>query len=818
MPILAVLTSAAAPLSLAQHEFSLHQLEHAFATYEVGAKDGEAFVPARFRLCPATGCLGTRKVDCGGGREHRLGANVHSLTGLCVDLDHLQPGDLTLLTEVWAGDGIHHYWWETYSHTPEAPRARVFFPFAHELVIGAPHQWSEHAWPKLVEHLGLVDFAQADERCRDPSHLYYTPRKPTQDAIRAAGFSPGQALDWRPIVGELPAARPLPAPAQRPPTAPVDLAKLRELLGGLTDPLVARVLAGKPPTPAPESRAPGEPARYSAWLRVTSLFSMRLDGTEPLDAVLEVLEPAWLAEAAESPDDYTEWDVVAGLMESALDTAPAKKAELNALRERERAARVQANARWSASMRARHQIPAPQGEPAPSEAPPPPEEPDPSWEELVKYRTDAKGNRTLVACPQTFAVIFAEHPEWKGNLRFNLMRGYPEIHGGPLWDGRVRELRDNDDVRATTWLSCEPGIELSLSAKDAHDRLVEAAHGNAYDPLEDYLNGLRWDGVPRIREMLLTYFSAQTEADGESIAEHVRTVSFRWMLSAVARGYARDVGAKVDTVLITESGQGARKSQGLRVLGGDFFTDKPISLKSPDDRRLLSQMWIVEIGELEALNTAAVSAQKAFLSATEEPIRAVFGRHHQIHQRRCVFAGSTNEDAYLSDPTGNRRHWPIAVGEVDVAGLRRDRDQLWAEAVHVYKQASTCPSCLADGAAERCPEHRWWLTRDEEAHAAAQAEARMSPSLLEEKVEAHFSAQPAQKRPASVSLLDVAGWAGESERPTRGLEVRIGHALKRLGFVRKRLRVSGKLVYRYETPARLQAPRPQPQAPPTAQA
>ena len=90
--------------------------------------------------------------------------------------------------------------------------------------------------------------------------------------------------------------------------------------------------------------------------------------------------------------------------------------------------------------------------------------------------------------------------------------------------------------------------------------------------------------------------------------------------------------------------------------------------------------WIVEAAELSGMRKADVEHLKAMLSRRIDRARMAYGRLPIEAPRQCVVIGTTNKSEYLRDTTGNRRFWPVLVVRFDLDALRRDRDQLWAEA------------------------------------------------------------------------------------------------------------------------------------------
>jgi len=234
--------------------------------------------------------------------------------------------------------------------------------------------------------------------------------------------------------------------------------------------------------------------------------------------------------------------------------------------------------------------------------------------------------------------------------------------------------------------------------RHTRDAIELIAMENAFDPVREYLDSLEWDGVPRLDTWLHDYLGASDDPLTRAIGRAVLT-------GAVRR--VRKPGCKFDGVMVLEGPQGCGKSSVLKILAGgeEFFSDE-IAADVPykEQQELLQGKWIVEVPELVGLSSAKVGRLKQFVSKTHDRGRPAFARSVVDLPRRGIMIGTTNDAQYLRDPTGGRRFWPVEVGRIDQEGLKRVRDQLWAEAADAEPFASdpiTIPEALWADAALR---------------------------------------------------------------------------------------------------------------------
>lgn len=252
------------------------------------------------------------------------------------------------------------------------------------------------------------------------------------------------------------------------------------------------------------------------------------------------------------------------------------------------------------------------------------------------------------------------------------------------WRPKSRGLywNDTDDSGLRNYLSTKYNITGQGIIADAWKEVLQR---NATHPVREYLNTQLWDGVERVDTLLIDYLGAQD-------SKYTRVVTRKSLVAAVAR--IMRPGVKFDNVLVMVGDQGLGKSYILKRLGGAWHSDSLTTVTGKEAYEQLQGAWIIEMAELSATRKAEAEAIKHFISKQEDMFRVSYDRHVSIFPRQCVFFGTTNDSAFLKDRTGNRRFWPLRVGETkptkDLFKDLTDEEvaQVWAEAVHLYNQGT----------------------------------------------------------------------------------------------------------------------------------
>jgi putative DNA primase/helicase len=368
-------------------------------------------------------------------------------------------------------------------------------------------------------------------------------------------------------------------------------------------------------------------------------------------------------------------------------------------------------------------------------------------------------------------VILQNSEEWAG-LRYDEFRGEPTCSGAPVVPGFAQPksgpLDDYSIAHIAQWLGLRWKLRLGPMSI-AHAALVASkGSGRAHHPVKDYLRSLEWDGVRRIDRMLTTYCGVRE-------SEYTSAVGRMWMIAAVARVMQKLSICK--TMLILEGSQDAGKSTFLRRLcpREEWFSDTPVDLTAGKDQyQVLRGKWIVEIPELDGFKGKDSTRIKSFVSSPSDNYRKSFGKTNEDVPRQCIFAGTTNEEHYFHDSTGNVRFWPVRVPngvKIDFVAVERDRDQLWAEALSYYM----------DG--------KEWHITDARIAALARAEQaeREEEDVWASKVGEWIASPNGQKAAAAgVTTSHVLQEAVHVlvKDQDRGSQTRIGVLLKKFGFER----------------------------------
>lgn len=310
--------------------------------------------------------------------------------------------------------------------------------------------------------------------------------------------------------------------------------------------------------------------------------------------------------------------------------------------------------------------------------------------------------------------------------------------------------------------------------------VFHVAKANAFDSAQLWLNGLEWDGVPRVSKFHARYLGAEDNEWAEAVSEY--------MWTAMA-GRVLLLGCKADMVPVWISEEGRRKSTmaSLLVPSREFFTEMSFHEKETDLSRKMRGCLVAELAELAGMTKKDVEPVKYWITKTHEDWTPKFKEFNTTFARRLIFIGTTNQERFLIDTgTGNRRWLPIHISRGDTRALVADRDQLWAEAKVLFEAKGEVMWERAESIGKKLHlqhtlEEPWtddiriWLHTPDDLVGGRPVDRD------------HVTVREVLR---DCLRIDIA-------RKTRSDEMRIGNALRALGYSRERRMVNGAREYVY---------------------
>lgn len=287
-----------------------------------------------------------------------------------------------------------------------------------------------------------------------------------------------------------------------------------------------------------------------------------------------------------------------------------------------------------------------------------------------KYVSSARNINNILLKDETLKDAFA----------FNRFDGRIYMQRSMIWRDidKPEPMKDLDLAGLRNYLDVVYNI---VSSSKIEDAVHLEAERNAFHPIIDYITSLEWDGKPRVDTLFQNYFGAP---ENIYVVEAARV----FVTAAIARVF--EPGVKFDLVVTIIGSQGTGKSTFFKKLGRDWFSDTFTTFQGKEALEQLRVVWILELAELSGLRKADLETVKQFISKSEDIYRPSYGRVVETYPRQCVIVGTTNEDDFLQDPTGNRRFIPIEsyVNEPTLSIFRDltedEVDQIWAEAYNLY--------------------------------------------------------------------------------------------------------------------------------------
>lgn len=264
-------------------------------------------------------------------------------------------------------------------------------------------------------------------------------------------------------------------------------------------------------------------------------------------------------------------------------------------------------------------------------------------------------------------------------IRFDVLDRRPWKMGPLPWDPEdsQRPLTDGDKANLFGTLEYGKGVCSERSFKIAFEQFlmapsqrvnaieqvlaglprVEAAFGEdgAWPDTVTLVEGERREDVPAMAGHLMNLFLG---APDDEYTTEVELLMLRQLVARMAHP-----GCKADSMVVLCGAQGIGKSTFTRALAlSDRFYLEGVSRFDEEHKRRLIGKTVAEVSELEGFNHNDMASIKQAITAPKDNIRMPYREYAEDFPRTCIFIGTTNEGAFLTDTTGNRRFLPVECG------------------------------------------------------------------------------------------------------------------------------------------------------------
>jgi len=383
---------------------------------------------------------------------------------------------------------------------------------------------------------------------------------------------------------------------------------------------------------------------------------------------------------------------------------------------------------------------------------------------MLKRVAKKDGSLVTVPTPSNLNIILENDREFGDKLWFD------EFLRKQMFGRRPLDLLV-DVTNTRVW--CEEVYNVVFKTQDIKAALQTVAQRNTRHPFREELRKLNWDRKPRLDTWLIEALHL------EDTPLH-RAYSRKWAIGAVAR--IMEPGCKLDTVLIVKGPQGYFKSTLFRELAPGRFRDTDINLyRLENAMQQLQGVWLYEWAELAITRgDKAVNQLKNFITSQVDEFRAPYAPNVGSHPRQCVFVGTTNDQFFLHDQTGNRRYWPVEIHEpIDIEWVIENREQMWAEAVTAYSLGE-----------------KWHLSGELEKQSMENAQARVTedPSVTA------LTAWLARNKKSVVTMDELVERGLKARLGDRAAATRAGTIMHDLGWVKTETNVRGNRLRFYYDP------------------